>query len=167
MYKAIAKEEELRVSLAHRYKPGPNPAPLSQAQLWQYYKGKEAITKTNRLFAQQGIPRDHPDWKPGGSKYTQYQKRASFHACHDLQTQIIHCITERATEMAVLQRRMGQHAAKKFLQAVNGRWKALSKLVSDYNTEARKYNRSARPQQPLRELNADNLRANGLDNGEI
>jgi hypothetical protein len=167
MYKALAKEEELCISLARRYKPGPNPAPLSHAQLWEYYKGKEAITKTNHLFAQHGIPRDHPDWKPGGSQYTQYRKRASFHACHDLQTQIIHCITERAMEMAVLQRRMGQHAAKKFLQAVNGHWKALSKLVSDYNTEARKYNRSARLEQPFRDLNADNLRANGLDNGEI
>jgi hypothetical protein len=69
--------------------------------------------------------------------------------------------------MALLHRRLGQHMAKRFLQAVNGRWKVLSKLVSDYNSEVRKYNRTARPMEPLRELDADQLRANGLDNGEI
>jgi hypothetical protein len=136
-------------------------------QLRGYFQGHKAIDMTDRLFAEEGITRDHPDWKPGGSKYNEYQKRASFQAVHGLQTHIIHCLTERAAEMALLHRRLGQHLAKLFLQAVNGRWKVLSNLVSDYNVEAKKYNRAARPAQSLRELNADHLRANGLDNGEI
>jgi hypothetical protein len=69
--------------------------------------------------------------------------------------------------MTLLHRRLGQTMAKRFLQAINGRWKLLSKLVDDYNLEVRKYNRTAGVIQPLRQLNADNLRANGLDNGEI
>jgi hypothetical protein len=168
IYAAFAEEERLAVVLAVRYRRGQNrAAPLIREQLRGYFQGQKAIDKTDRLFAEDGISRDHPDWKPGGSKYSKYQKRASFQAVHGLQTQIIHCLTEKAAEMALLHRRLGQHLAKRFLQAVNDRWKALSKLVSDYNVEVRKYNRAARPAQPLRELNADHLRANGLDNGEI
>jgi hypothetical protein len=166
IYAALAEETRLSVQFANRYRRGQQ-APLTLQELSGYYKGGKAIAKTDRLFREEGITRDHPDWRPGGAKYVQYQKRASFKAIHALQTQIIHCLTERAAEMTLLHRRLGQTMAKRFLQAINGRWKLLSKLVDDYNLEVRKYNRTAGVIQPLRQLNADNLRANGLDNGEI
>ena len=93
------------------------------------------------------------------------ERRNAQHTLHTLQTMIIHCITEREAELSVLQRRTGLAESKRFLTALNGRWKMLEQLVKDYK-EVAKFNRTS-PNRTQRLLNTAVLRSQGLDSDEI
>ena len=137
----LADEEWLALKLANPPRhgrqlgvPQPNP-PLSLQELATYRKGEQAIARTIEAFASARISRDDPEWQPGGREYETYKCRASVKTISKLQTAIVNCITERGIETSILHRRLGHDMAKRFLTAVNKKWKVLDKLVKDYNRE--------------------------------
>jgi hypothetical protein len=78
---------------------------------------------------------------------------------HKLQTQLIHHMPERSAELELLHCRIGQEAAKTFLNAIRQRSKALDNLVQEYNQVTRGAG--------VRTLDAGRLREEGLDNEEM
>jgi hypothetical protein len=134
--------------------------PLPLAELRTYKRGGDAIAETNRLFERYGERRDDPAWQsPEGEKFSKYKQRAAVSTLHKLQSQLIHHITERSAELELLHRRLGQEAAKVFLNGVKQRSKALDNLVQEYNQVARVAG--------VRTLDAGRLRENGLDNEDM
>ncbi|KAI5812604.1 hypothetical protein BZA77DRAFT_346979 [Pyronema omphalodes] len=134
--------------------------PLTSAELRTYRRGGEAIRATDNLFNKHGERRDDPAWQsPDGEKFRKFQQRAAVSALHKLQTQLIHHLTERSAELELLHRRIGQEAAKTFLNGIRQRSKALDNLVQEYNQVARGAG--------VRTLDAERLRDEGLDNEEI
>ena len=87
-----------------------------------------------------------------------FEKRAAHSAIRDIETSIIHIITERSTKQELLHRRLGQYLAKTFLESINSRWKALEKILETYNKEVRHA-----ANDRLRLLVATKLKKNGLD----
>ncbi|KAI5819852.1 hypothetical protein BZA77DRAFT_341555 [Pyronema omphalodes] len=134
--------------------------PLTLAELRTYRRGGEAIRATDNLFNQHGERRDDPAWQsPDGEKFRKFQQTAAVSALHKLQTQLIHHLTERSAELELLHRRIGQEAAKTFLNGITQRSKALDNLVQEYNQVARGAG--------VRTLDAERLRDEWLDNEEI
>jgi hypothetical protein len=134
--------------------------PLSLLELRAYRRGGAAISETNRLFDLHGESRNDPAWQaPDGDTFVKYRHRAAVSTLHKLQTQLIHHITERTAEIELLHRRVGQEAAKAFLNGVRQRSKALDNLVQEYNKVAQAAG--------VRPLDAAQLRENGLDNDEM
>jgi hypothetical protein len=134
--------------------------PLALQELRTYRRGGEAIAETNRLFEQFGERREDPAWQaPHGEKFQQYRQRAAVSRLHKLQTELIHHVTERAAELELLHRRLGQQAAKTFLHGIKQRSKALDNLVQEYNAIAHVAG--------VRLLDVARLREHGLDNEEI
>lgn len=167
IYQALREEERLALSYSKNSSEGrrlrragePN-LPVSFQELATYVHGRKAVDHTDGLLAAASATRE--DWAKGGVVYEQFEKRAALSAIRDLQTRIIHTITERATEQELLHRRLGQDLAKKFLESVNSRWKALEKLVESYNKEVRRAGNVR-----LRLLVATELKKNGLDMEEV
>jgi hypothetical protein len=82
---------------------------------------------------------------------------------NDLQTKIIHVVTERQAEYELLHRRVkGLHNSHRFVTALNSRWRQLDTLVTAYNKEVR-----ALDLQDVHPLDAKALKEDGLDNSEI
>ena len=69
---------------------------MSFQELATYVHGRKAVDHTDGLLTAASATRE--DWAKGGVVYEQFEKRAALSAIHDLQTRIIHTITERATE---------------------------------------------------------------------
>jgi hypothetical protein len=134
--------------------------PLTLDVLRTYKRGGDAIAATNHLFDQYGERRDDPAWQsPDGEKFSKFKQRAAVSTLHKLQTQLIHHITERSAELELLHRRVGQEAAKTFLNGIRQRSKALDNLVQEYNQVAQGAG--------VRTLDAGRLREDGLDNEEM
>ena len=110
--------------------------PVSFQELATYVHGRKAVDHMDGLLTAASATQE--DWAKGGMVYEWFEKRAALSAIRDIQTRIIHIITERSTEQELLHRRLGQDLAKKFLESVNSRWKALEKLVESYNKEVRR-----------------------------
>jgi hypothetical protein len=176
IYAALAKENRLAEQLANpgignargrgrgrgrgRQGPAQLRPPLPFHELRTYKRGGEAIAETNSLFEQYGERREDPAWQsPHGEKFSKYRQRAAVSRLHKLQTELIHHVTERAAELELLHRRLGQQAAKTFLHGIKQRSKALDNLVQDYNEIAHVAG--------VRNLDVARLREHGLDNEEI
>jgi hypothetical protein len=134
-------------------------------QLQNTREGAAVVRRTLGLLEQAGSTRE--DWYPDGELYRRSERRVKLTRLQQLQTEIIRTVTERRVELDVLHRCVsGGKMAKKFIGQINGRWKALDKLVNDYNVQVDRYNKEADGDAPLRTLSAYDLREHGVDNAD-
>jgi len=80
-----------------------------------------------------------------------------------LQAELIKIMTERRVQVDVLHKRVrGHKKAKKIIAKINRKWKQLDNFVKKYNAEIRKVGDAN-----LRQLSAQDIRENGIENDEI
>jgi hypothetical protein len=178
IFRALQRERDLRKSLPLRAanrvgRPGSQEREAAIARVEDYTfeqlqntrAGAAAVRQTLALLEQADATRDH--WHPEGELYRRSERRVTLTRLQQLQTEIIRTVTERRVELDVLHRRVsGGKMAKKFIAQINGRWKALDKLVNEYNVQVDRHNEDAAADAPLRTLSAHDLRENGVDNAD-
>jgi hypothetical protein len=102
-------------------------------------------------------------WRRNGELFFGHQRAHALKQLRYLQAELIKIVTERRVELDVLHKQVrGHKKAKKIIAKIIGRCKQLDNLVKKYNAEIRKVGDTN-----LRQLSANDIQENGIENDEI